>query len=146
MEWSDALMLLVALSALQGRPMKRAFDELIALADGVQLTPGNHPTPGFEAHVQQFSTRTHHGFAFGGRGARVWDGVTCRADSDSVHPPQLDANATNVMFRRAIEDGARVPVLETMYPGYALGEGDELEWAMARRLPLAVDVSHLYMQ
>ena len=39
-----------------------------------------------------------------------------------------------------------MPILETMYPGYALGDGAALEDAMARRLRLAVDVSHLLMQ
>ena len=37
-------------------------------------------------------------------------------------------------------------ILETMYPGYALGSGSELEWAMEHNLPLAVDVSHVFIQ
>ena len=36
--------------------------------------------------------------------------------------------------------------LEVMYPGYRLGSGAEVEDAMARRLPLAVDVSHVFIQ
>lgn len=135
-------MLLLALSCLQGRPMKRAFDELLALADGVQLTPGCHPTPAFSA--QGFVTRTHQGFAIDQRATRVWtEDALCLADSDSVHAPDVSLFEA---LARSIASGARVPALETMYPGYALGSGAELAWAMARRLPLAVDVSHLYLQ
>lgn len=36
--------------------------------------------------------------------------------------------------------------VEVMYPGYHLGTGAEIEDAMARGLPLAVDVSHLWIQ
>jgi len=141
-------MLLVALSCLQGRPMRGAFDELAALADGVQLTPGNHPTAGFRAHVAAAATavRTHHGFDFERRAAAVWssDGALGVA-ADSVHPPEaheLDA----ARFQAAIEALAAPPVLEGMYPGYRLGDGAELAWAMGRGLPLAVDVSHLHLQ
>jgi hypothetical protein len=142
-------MLLLALSCLQGRPMNRAFDELSALADGVQLTPGNHPTAAFSAHVARSGkpTRTHHGFSYEHRALSVWsDGVVCLATSDSVHPPELTASAGFSGFALAVEEEVRMPCLETMYPGYALGCGAELEWAMARALPLAVDVSHLFIQ
>ncbi len=44
--------------------MRAAFDELVALADGVQLTPGNHPTRDFAAHVSGHRTLLHHGFSF----------------------------------------------------------------------------------
>jgi hypothetical protein len=60
-------MLVVALSCLQGRPMRAAFDELVPLGDGVQLTPGNLPTPGFAAHVANAHALVHHGFAFDAR-------------------------------------------------------------------------------
>ena len=36
--------------------------------------------------------------------------------------------------------------METMYPGYCLGSGVELDRAMDIGLELAVDVSHIYMQ
>jgi hypothetical protein len=115
--------------------MRAAFDELAALADGVQLTPGNHPTPGFRAHVAGRVTRTHHGFDFEHRLRAVWRGGRLVTDATSVHPPETLAGM----------EGAEV-VLETMYPGERLGTGEELAWAMARGLRLAVDVSHLHIQ
>lgn len=146
--------------------MSDAFDELAALADGVQLTPGNHPTPSFAEHARRAPTRTHHGFSFHARAVRVWNGTRLLVGSDSVHPPQLAEGATSAEFRSAIDEGGRPrstrghgcggfaepgpdgrrACLETMYPGYALGDGDDLEWAMARGLSLAVDVSHLHIQ
>lgn len=129
-------MLFVALSSLQGRPMARAFDELAALEVGVQLTPGNLPTPDFRAHVARsgVATRTHHGFAFAARKQPVWIDGRCVVDSDSVHPPEAGPY--------------EVPsaILEVMYPGHALGTGDEVERAIADRVRLAVDVSHVFIQ
>jgi hypothetical protein len=124
--------------------MARAFDDLAACgADGIQLTPGNMPTPGFAAHVASRPTRTHHGFTFTAFKTRtIWasDGA-CNVASDSVHPP-LSSDPASARFL----DRDALPVLETMYPSYALGSGDELDVAMARDLPLAVDVSHLFIQ
>lgn len=126
-------MLYLALSCLQGRPMARAYAELSALADGVQLTPGCQPTPGF---APTGPVRTHHGYtptAF--RIRDVWgaDGA-CLVDSDSVHPPAAGGRYSDA------------PILETMYPGYELGDGDALDAAMDRGARLAVDVSHLFIQ
>ncbi len=135
-------MLYLALSCLQGRPMSGALDELLALGpDGVQLTPGNHPTPRFAERVAAVRTRTHHGFSFTHARHAVWrDDGRCAVSSDSVHPPQRTHPAAATFF------DAEHPVLETMYPGYALGSGSELEAAMSRGLPLAVDVSHVFLQ
>lgn len=119
--------------------MGDALTQLLRLGpDGVQLTPGNQPTADFERQLQGVRTRTHHGYAPRLWKSTVWneDG-TCAVDSDSVHPPRAGR-------RFALEGG--VPVLETMYPGYALGCGAELDAAMDRRLPLAVDVSHVFLQ
>jgi hypothetical protein len=139
-------MLYLALSCLQGRPMASAFEALRALADGVQLTPGNHPTPGFAARVAGTPARTHHGFSFTARATRVWsDDVTCLVRSSSVHPP-ADGDVGFDAFARAIERQPELPALETMYPGHRLGTGAELAWAMDRGLALAVDVSHLEIQ
>ena len=83
-------MLFVAMSCLQGRPMASAFDELVTLGAALQLTPGNLPTPGFEAHVAASGvpTRRHHGFSFEHRRACVWSaGGACLVTSESVHPP-----------------------------------------------------------
>lgn len=139
-------MLFVAMSCLQGRPMAGAFDELARLGAAIQLTPGNLPTPGFEAHVAASGvpTRRHHGFAFERRRADVWaaDGA-CLVASETVHPP-ADGEAAG--WRAWYEAAPRPPVLEVMYPGHALGSGDEVEAAMDAGLPLAVDVSHVFIQ
>lgn len=123
--------------------METAFRALCALApDGVQLTPGNQPTVGFSSVVadSRLRVRTHHGFTFEKWKQRVWnDDGSCAVTSDSVHPPLRSVLAD-------WEPSGALPVLETMYPGSALGTGAELEHAMSLRLPLAVDVSHVFMQ
>ena len=140
-------MLFVALSSLQGRPMARAFDELAALGVGIQLTPGNVPTPEFADHVVRSGivTRRHHGFAFDARKTPVWgaDGA-CLVGSESVHPPAAREAAGD--WRAWYERQAARPILEVMYPGYALGTGAEVARAIADALPLAVDVSHVHIQ
>lgn len=136
-------MLYIALSALQGRPMASAFDEVAALGAGVQLTPGNLPTPDFAAHVaaSKVPVRRHHGFRYGARRGDVWCDGACVCDAESVHPP-----AAGAPWRRWYERAATRPIVEVMYPGHALGTGDEVEAAMADQLPLAVDVSHVHIQ
>jgi hypothetical protein len=137
----------LALSCLQGRPMRSAFDELSALGTGLQLTPGNEPSAGFEAAVlaSGVPVRTHHGFSFTHRSAQVWAGTgELRVTSHSVHPPKVGTPAA-LAFDAFLERHTG-QVLETMYPGYRLGTGPELERAMALGVPLAVDVSHLFMQ
>ncbi|MEO8699125.1 MAG: hypothetical protein ABI867_03745 [Kofleriaceae bacterium] len=121
--------------------MARAFDELAAFGVGIQLTPGNLPTVGFADHVarSQVTTRRHHGFSFDARKQAVWSAAgTCLVASESVHPPQ-DGEC-------AVWSTAAQPILEVMYPGYALGTGDAVERAMAARVPLAVDISHVHIQ
>jgi hypothetical protein len=126
--------------------MASAFDELARLGAALQLTPGNLPTPGFEAHVAASGvpTRRHHGFAFEHRRADVWSaGGACLVASESVHPPEAGAGDA---WRAWYEAAPRRPVLEVMYPGFALGSGAEALAAMDARLPLAVDVSHVFIQ
>jgi hypothetical protein len=140
-------MLFVALSSLQGRPMARAFDELASLQVGIQLTPGNLPTPNFADHVARSGivTRRHHGFAFAARKQPTWDATgACLVDSESVHPPEDGECAGD--WRAWYAAAAQRPILEVMYPGYALGNGAEVERAMADGLPLVVDVSHVFIQ
>jgi hypothetical protein len=139
-------MLFVAMSCLQGRPMASAFDELAGLGAALQLTPGNLPTPGFEAHVAASGvpTRRHHGFAFAERRTRAWSAAgACLVASESVHPP-ADGEAAG--WWAWYEAAPRRPILEVMYPGHALGSGAEISAAMEARLPLAVDVSHVFIQ
>ena len=137
-------MVFLALSCLQGRPMDQALASLAELKpDGVQLTPGNMPTPDFQRSLRnsKLATRTHHGFSFTTFRTRdVWaDDGSCLTTSDSVHPPASTSPA-------AARYLSAQRVLETMYPTYALGTGDELEQAMKLEIPLAVDVSHLFIQ
>lgn len=119
--------------------MRAAFRELSELADAVQLTPGNIPTPGFVP-----SGPLHHGFDPDRRSVPVWRGAELLVRDRSVHPPETH----HTSFRELAEAAERgfAATLETMYPGYLLGNGDELVWAMERKLPLAVDVSHLAIE
>jgi hypothetical protein len=138
--------LFVALSCLQGRPMAGAFDDLARLGVGIQLTPGNVPTPAFEAHVARagLATRRHHGFAFDARKAEVWsERGACTVASESVHPPLAAAGDA---WHAWYGDAPIRPIVEVMYPGYALGTGDEVERAMAEGYELAVDISHAFIQ
>src|SRR5436309_2771919 len=123
--------------------MGRALEDLAGLEPGgVQLTPGNMPTPGFEERVREsgLAARTHHGWtpvAFKTR--TIWnDDGSCAVGSDSVHPPKADAPAA-ATFLDWCESREAPPVLETMYPGHALADGASIEEAMRRRLWLAVD-------
>ncbi len=138
-------MLFVALSCLQGRPMRTAFDELARLGTGIQLTPGNLPTRGFREHVaaSHVTTRRHHGFAWTARKTETWSDSACVVESESVHPPLAGEHAS---WRAWFDAAPARPILEVMYPGYALGCGDEVERAMADGITLAVDVSHVYLQ
>jgi hypothetical protein len=141
------VVLFIALSCLQGRPMRDAFRALRPLADGVQLTPGNHPTKDFALEARETPTRRHHGFDFGARKREVWDNATgaCLVDAESVHPPRADSPAA-ALFDSFLERRSAAPIFETMYPGWLLGDGGALDAAMRRGLPLALDVSHVFIQ
>jgi hypothetical protein len=136
-------MIYLALSCLQGRSLQSAATELSALGDGVQFTPGNEPSAHF---VLPATAKTHHGFSLRARSQQVWsDEGMCLVTSDSVHPPKLDSNA-GARYDQWYDNSASRSALETMYPGYCLGTGDALERAMERCWPLAVDISHLFIQ
>ncbi len=143
-------MLLLALSCLQGRGQAEAFAELSRLpVDGIQLTPGNLPSPGFREQVAAYSgiVRHHHAFSYTHYRGRVYDlqGRTPRlARSWSLHPPLLK---DPFPFERWLAGALEVDALcEVMYPGYRLGSDAEVEAAMASGLRLAVDISHLHIQ
>ncbi len=137
--------LYLALSCLQGRPMSSAYRTLLALEpDGVQLTGGNLPCPEFRVLVEAGPPhRTHHGFCFDARRARVWSDAHCLVESESVHPPKSPSATWIAKFDAGAQGW---PALETMYPGYALGSASSIRRAMEIGLPLAVDISHLYIQ
>ena len=65
--------------------------------------------------------------------------------ADSVHPPR---NCPPDWLQSWCEGALDTygAALEVMYPGYGLGTGAEVEQAMAAGIPLAVDISHVYLQ
>ncbi|MDA9003910.1 sugar phosphate isomerase/epimerase [bacterium] len=138
----------LALSCLQGRPMDIAFNELASFSPyGIQLTPGNAPTVDFERHVNnsKLSMLTHHGFCWTALRRPVWGGNgQCLVQSNSIHPPK-ESKVTQTQWLNIL-DNPSLPTLETMYPGYYLGNENDLEDAMAKKLSLAVDVSHVNIQ
>lgn len=133
--------------------MRAAFDELATLAGAVQLTPGNHPSPGFREHAARAPVRLHHGFSYAARKQDVWsDDARCLVEAHSVHPPLARSPAAAAIAARGLgawleaRPAEDAPLLETMYPGWVLGTGDELEDAMRAGAALAVDVSHVFLQ
>lgn len=143
--------LFLAMSIFQGRLQDDAFDRLRSLQpDGIQLTPGNLPCAGFADRVAATAlpTRPHHGFCWDRYRRRVWDPAGRPIDIEperSVHPPRERdlTQSPEAWLDLAAEHDL---LLETMYPGYVLGCGAQLEAAMQRRIRLAVDVSHLFIQ
>jgi hypothetical protein len=140
--------LLLAMSCLQGRTQRDAFAELTSLPiDGVQLTPGNLPSAGFAATLEGYQgvVRFHHGFDLQRYRTEVWgiDGrLLVSPHHRSVHPPQLKAGVSKHWWHTAQQSGVTI---EVMYPGYAVGTGEDVKRAMHMQLPLAVDVSHLFI-
>ncbi len=142
------------MSCLQGQRQHDALAALLVLRpDGIQLTPGNLPTPGFEAEVREHAIpfRFHHGFAWDRYRRAVWDEAWAPIAIEhdrSVHGPRSDAlDAASDRFASWLEDVAeRDLLIETMYPGYVLGTGAALERAMDAGLRLAVDIAHLWIQ
>jgi hypothetical protein len=125
--------------------MRAAFDELARLGVGVQLAPGNVPERGFREHVEAsgVAVRRHHGFAWTARVVDTWRESVCAVESESVHPPFANEHAD---WRDWFERASTRPILEVMYPGYALGTGDEVECAMDDGVVLAIDISHVFLQ
>lgn len=134
-------MLYLAMSCFQRRPQLMAYEDLIALSpDGVQLTPGNLPSSGFKEQIK-VPYRFHHGFAWDKPKRNVYDGDNMPIDigkDHSIHPPQKGHFATWI---EQVGDY----ILETMYPGYLLGNGEEIEIAMSLGKRLAVDISHVFI-
>lgn len=130
--------------------MEEAFDALSPLADGVQLTPGNTPSPSIRERVEQLGpdrVRHHHTFAYDAPKRAIYsrDGAMLRTlDRWSVHPPLA---REGLFYDRWFQLACEAPwSTELMYPGEWLGTGRELVRAMDARMPLAVDVSHLFIQ
>jgi hypothetical protein len=129
--------------------MEAAVRELLLLEpEGLQLTPGNAPTPGFETFIKSLSlpVSSHHGYCTRALRQRVWsEQGQCLVPADSVHPPKRNAACANVWWANFREGKYRELCLETMYPGYFLGSNAELTLAMDLGQRLAVDVSHLHI-
>ncbi|GAB1543845.1 hypothetical protein NUACC21_65210 [Scytonema sp. NUACC21] len=130
--------------------MQLAAEELLSLGvGGLQLTPGLVPTQGFKRWLEekQIKTRTHHGFSWRQFRTKVWgDNGDCVVASDSVHPPLKNHPCAKLWKTRVALGDYHHLILETMYPEYWLGDGEEVAWAMDLGLQLAVDVSHIYIQ
>lgn len=143
-------MLYLALSCLQGRPIKSAAEELLNLGvKRLQLTPGLVPTDNFQTWLNQknIDYLTHHGFSWHKYNTSVWNAAAdCLVTSNSIHPPLLDSPPGKLWKQRAEAGDYQGFLLETMYPKYHLGNDAELTWAMDNHLKLAVDVSHIYIQ
>jgi hypothetical protein len=143
-------MLYLAMSCLQGRPMESAAADLVGHGEvGLQLTPGNAPTRNFLGWIERqgITHRTHHGFCTSAMRRRVWSAeADCLVPHHSVHPPETKHGLDDLWKRRAERGDYAGILMETMYPGYPLGDGDDLEWAMDAEIPLAVDVSHIHIQ
>jgi len=143
-------MLFVALSCLQGRTQCEAFAELARLpVAGIQLTPGNLPSPGFRelVHAYDRQVRYHHSFSWQHYRAQVYDaaGRTPKLPRAwSIHPPEAKHP---VKFEAWLGGALEVDALcELMYPGYLLGQDAQIVDAIASGLRLAVDISHLHIQ
>ena len=139
-------MVYLALSCLQGRMAREAVCDLTKLEpEGIQLTPGNIPEEDFKDwfDAQNIPFMTHHGFDWEYRKRRVWNrsegSYSCEAlEGASVHPPiNPDIGEDWMMSGR---------VLEVMYGAYGLGNENDVRLAMSLGVPLAVDVSHVYIQ
>ena len=143
-------MLYLALSCLQGRPIKLAAKELLELGiRGLQLTPGLVPDPDFKSWLarENINYLIHHGFSWDKYNTAVWnEKADCLVTSNSIHPPILDSPPGKVWKKRAERGDYNNFFLETMYPKYHLGNEKELTWAMDNQFKLAVDVSHIYIQ
>jgi hypothetical protein len=130
--------------------MQPAAQDLINLGvDGLQLTPGNAPSQNFQQWIsaQKIAIRSHHGFCWQRLRQSVWDNDgTYLVQSDSLHPPKSESVASQIWKRKAERGEYQDILLETMYPGHGLGSSEEILWAMAVGLNLAVDVSHIYIQ
>lgn len=142
-------MLLLATSCLQGQPLARAALALLALRpDGLQLCPGNHPSPGLEALLRQLDApiRYHHGFAWDAYRQPVWDkhGLPLVPTSArSLHPPQdPPPEGARAWLARAAAEGW---VLEVMPPGWILSDDRDIRDAIELGVRLAVDISHLHI-
>ena len=142
-------MFALALSCLQGRPMAGAAKELASLGpSALQLTPGNAPEVDAPKQLNDLAVPLfrHDGFCWTAMRQTVWTNATCAVSSDSVHPPRLSGPQAELWWANFERGDYQEIALETMYPGYPLGTGKELERAMDINQRLAVDVSHLHIQ
>jgi hypothetical protein len=130
--------------------MQSAAQDLMDLGiDGLQLTPGNAPSHNFQQWLSQqpLEIRTHHGFSWDRLRQKVWDSNgDCLVRSNSVHPPKIEDEVSQIWSQKAEQGAYQNILLETMYAGYCLGSREDILWSMAVGLNLAIDVSHIYIQ
>ena len=157
--------LLLAMSCFQSRTQDAALDALFphiseGRVDGIQLTPGNLPSPNFRKRIDGLRAdgvvvQFHQGFSWTHYRRHVLDGelqpIALERDR-SIHAPRLEARHGRDPGPFATWEQWLPTVLEhdllveTMYPGYALGTGVELDDAMSAGVRLAVDIAHLSIQ
>lgn len=157
--------LLLAMSAYQSRTQDDAFSALAphfyqGRVAGLQLTPGNLPSPGFRERICDFVhegaiVRVHEGFSYTHYRRRPLSDrlvpVAIRRDQ-SIHAPRKAPRSRRDAGPFADWESWRSTVLahdllvETMYPGHALGCGEELDDAMDHQVRLAIDIAHLSIQ
>lgn len=148
----------LAMSCLQGRTQDAAWDDLCALGpDGIQLSPGNLPSPAFSQKVARAqkaarsTTQTslqvslHHGYVDDALRTPVWStsGALLVSANRSVHPPMTRDGVSDAWWAAALDNDV---VVEVMYPGYEFCGDRDVEHALDLGLRLAVDVSHLWLQ
>lgn len=129
------------MSCFQGRPQHIALNNVMELnPEGLQLTPGNHPSPNFKESIT-VPYRFHHGFCWSAYRREVYNSDLMPINigyHHSIHPPETGD------FNQWISKVGDY-VLECMYPGYLLGTGEEIEVALKLRKRLAIDISHLFI-
>jgi hypothetical protein len=144
----EALVLYLAGSCVQGAHQLPGLRALLRHApDGVQLTPGWFPTPGFQALLDRVDLplRLHHGFAWDAYRRAVWSAdellVTGCAGVPvhSVHPPPRPFPGWRDALRRA---GI---ALEILAPGHVGSSADDLRETLDSGVWLAVDIAHVHL-
>lgn len=137
----------LAMSALQGKDQIEAYNQLISLnPDGFQLTPGNKINKSFKDTISVPYT-LHHCYSWDKLRVELYDfDGNLRVhieDNQSIHPP-IPGKYTK-SFRYWLDNVAADHIIENMYPGYFLGNDEELNALMDKNQRMAIDVSHLYI-
>lgn len=131
----------LALSCLQGRTQQQAYNELLELnPDGIQLTPGNYLSPNFKDKIG-IPYKYHHGFSWDARKQQVYDeNFNVLVKDHSIHPPKRNDYLNFFKWVEGVDN-----VLEIMYGDYFLSSDKEINYILDLNKPIALDISHLYI-